>query len=145
MEDDGLLRVSDTFAIPRIELSYRATRSGGPGGQHVNTSSTRIELTWNLHGSSAPTEEQRARLQEKLAKRVDADGNIRLVSSGSRSQHQNRLAADTRLVRLLAAALRPAKPRRRTRVPRSAREARLRQKRERSQLKQGRGKVQPDD
>jgi ribosome-associated protein len=142
MADEALLRVNDQLAIPRTELDYRATRSGGPGGQHVNTSATRIELTWNVRSSAALDEDQRARLLGKLASRLDAEGNLRLVSSASRSQYQNREAADQRLVRIVAAALRRPRPRKATRVPRAAREARLQEKRQRARVKKERGRVE---
>ncbi len=101
MDEATLLNVSPTLAIPRAELQYRASRSGGPGGQHVNTSSTRIELLWDLNGSRAITDEQRERLRTKLAARLDSEGMVRVVSSDRRSQGQNRQAADERLAALI--------------------------------------------
>jgi ribosome-associated protein len=129
------LRVSDELSIPRSELEFRATRSGGPGGQHVNTSSTRIELLWNLHTSRALSDEQRERVRQRLASRTDADGFIRVVSSESRSQLRNREAAEDRLAEILRRAL--IRPRKRiaTRPSRAAREARLKDKRLRSEKK----------
>lgn len=143
--EESLLRVNATLAIPRTELGYRATRAGGPGGQHVNTSATRIELTWNVRSSAALSEAQRTRLLERLAPRLDADGNLRLVSAARRSQHQNRAAADERLVSVLSAALRERKPRKRTRVPRAAREARLREKKLRGEVKKARGRIEREE
>ena len=129
------LRVSDELSIPRSELDLRATRSGGPGGQHVNTSSTRIELLWNVVTSRALTDEQRERIRQRLASRTDADGFIRVVSSESRSQLRNREAPESRLAEILRRAL--VKPRKRipTRPSRAAREARLKDKRLRSERK----------
>jgi len=129
------LRVSDELAIPRSELQFRATRSGGPGGQHVNTSSTRIELLWNVRTSRTLTDEQRERVRQRLASRTDADGFVRVVSSENRSQLRNREAAEARLAEIVARAL--AKPRKRipTRPSRSARETRLKDKRMRSEKK----------
>jgi len=143
--DDSLLRVSEALAIPRSELEYRATRAGGPGGQHVNTSSTRIELTWNVRTSSALSDLQRTRLLETLASRLDSAGNLRIVSAASRSQHQNREAADERLVRALGAALRERKARQATRAPRAAKEARIRQKKLRGEVKKQRGRITGED
>src|SRR6185437_6966555 len=100
VDDATYLNVTPRMAIPRSELQYRASRSGGPGGQHVNTSSTRIELLWDLNGSRAVTEEERERLRIKLAARLDSDGMVRVVASDRRSQQQNRQAADERLARL---------------------------------------------
>ena len=90
MPDDAWLTVGNSLRIPRSELSFRATRAGGPGGQHVNTSSTRIELWWHLPSSGALTEGQRALLAERLAHRLDSEGWLRLVEAGSRSQLRNR-------------------------------------------------------
>jgi ribosome-associated protein len=145
MSDDSLLAVDEQLAIPRAELSYQATRSGGPGGQHVNTSSTRVELTWNVAGSAALTDAQRERIMMKLPRRIDKEGVLRLVSGASRSQHQNREDVTERLRRMIAAALKEPKPRRRTKPPRAAREKRLEQKKRRSDLKRRRGPVAPED
>jgi ribosome-associated protein len=141
---DAFLHVESDppLAVPRSELTYRATRSGGAGGQHVNTSSTRIELTWNVAASSAPSAEQRAVLLERLATRLDGDGLIRVVASKHRSQHRNREEATLRLQALLQRALEQRKPRRRTRVPRAAKESRLQDKKRRSELKRQRGRVE---
>ncbi|MHB1225070.1 MAG: peptide chain release factor-like protein, partial [Gemmatimonadaceae bacterium] len=86
---DGLV-VSAALTIPRAELTMRATRAGGPGGQHVNTSSTRVEVRWNVITSAVLDDVQRERLLQRLAGRVDADGSVRVVASDSRSQRQNR-------------------------------------------------------
>lgn len=143
--EHALLRVNDALSIPLAELSYRATRSGGPGGQHVNTSSTRVELEFDVERSPSLTEEQRARIRDRLAARIDGDGVMRLASSSSRSQHQNREDVTDRLARMLEDALRVPKPRRRTKVPRAAKEKRLKEKKQRSRVKKDRGSVQPDE
>lgn len=137
MSDDGL-RVNNTIVIPRAELVVRATRSGGPGGQHVNTSSTRIELLWNPTTSGALTDAQRARLTAKLAARLDAEGFVRVVSSESRSQRQNREAAETRLAELVRKALVAPKKRIPTKPSRAAKERRLEAKRKRGEKKRDR-------
>lgn len=134
MSDDGL-RVDNTIVIPRAELVFRATRSGGPGGQHVNTSSTRIELLWNPATSEALTESQRARVATKLAARLDADGFVRVVSSESRSQRQNRVAAEERLAELVRRALVVRKKRIPTKPSRAAKQARLEAKKRRGEKK----------
>lgn len=145
MSDDSTLQIDDQLSIPRAELSYHATRAGGPGGQHVNTSSTRVELTWSVRDSAALTDAQRERLMMKLARRIDKDGVLHLSSRASRSQHQNREDVTERFQRLLAAALREPKPRRRTKLPRAAKEARLREKKKRSETKRHRGPVRPEE
>jgi ribosome-associated protein len=132
------LVVSATLVIPRVELQFRATRAGGPGGQHVNTSSTRVELLWNVTRSTAIDDTQRATILDKLAGRLDAEGTVRVVSSESRSQRQNRQRAEDRLAELLRTALRPRKTRRPTKRPRRANEARLADKKRRSERKRDR-------
>src|SRR2546430_7201274 len=101
MTESAYLNVAPALSIPRSELEYKATRSGGPGGQHVNTSSTRIELLWDLNESRAITDEQRERIRLKLAARLDSDGRVRVVASDRRSQGQNKQAADERLAALI--------------------------------------------
>jgi ribosome-associated protein len=136
--DGERLVVNERIAIPRTELTYRATRSGGPGGQHVNTSSTRIELLWNPTTSAAVDDAARALILERLTGRLDAEGNVRIVASDSRSQRQNRERADARLTELLRGALLVKKKRRPTRPSRAAKEARLQEKRRRSTKKRDR-------
>ena len=104
--------------IPPHELSYRATKAGGPGGQHVNTSSTRVELWWNALGSPSLTDAERGLLLMALGHRLDGEGWLRLVSAATRSQLKNREAVTERFHRLIAAALVPPKPRRKTKPPR---------------------------
>src|SRR5258705_7199573 len=138
MAREGVLEVSEAVAIPRAELEYRASRAGGAGGQHVNTSSTRIELLWNVRASQALDEAQRARVASKLATRLDGEGWLRVVSSARRSQGQNRQAAEERLVELIRGA--PVVPERRrpTKPSRGAKEARLSEKKKRGDTKRQR-------
>jgi ribosome-associated protein len=135
MSKEGALEVTERVAIPRWELEYRATRAGGAGGQHVNTSSTRIELLWNAARSSALDDEQRARVTTRLATRIDGEGWLRIVSSARRSQQQNREAAESRLVELVRGALAVRKRRRPTKPTRASQEERIRVKRKRSETK----------
>ena len=135
--EDGLA-LSDVTIIPRSELNYRASRAGGAGGQHVNTSSTRIELLWNVWTTAAIDEDGRTRIVEKLASRIDGEGWIRVVSSARRSQSQNREAAEARLVELLKGALVVRKRRKATKPSRGAREARLTEKKQRGDTKRQR-------
>jgi ribosome-associated protein len=142
MSEDGVLQVNDSLWIPRAELAYRASRSGGPGGQHVNTSSTRVEVTWDVGASPSLNEEQRARLLEKLANRISGEGVLLLAASDHRSQHQNKEAATGRLVELVRQALVVPKARRKTRPTRASREARLHAKKRRSETKRLRGAIE---
>jgi ribosome-associated protein len=139
------LEVAPTLRIPRSELSVQASRSGGPGGQHVNTSSTRIEVWWDVAGSPALSEEQRTRLLARLASRLDGEGRLRVVASESRSQARNREAAVERLREIVAAALRVPKPRKRTKPSRAAKAARVEAKRRRSATKRERRPPRLDD
>jgi ribosome-associated protein len=138
------LVVNESVSIPRSELEARATRSGGPGGQHVNTSSTRIELLWNPRTSAALSDAQRSRILEKLANRLDAEGNVRVVASDTRSQRQNRELAESRLADLVRRALIVPKKRRPTRPSRASREARLESKRRQSEKKRDRRRGSDD-
>ncbi|HUP18742.1 MAG TPA: alternative ribosome rescue aminoacyl-tRNA hydrolase ArfB [Gemmatimonadota bacterium] len=145
MVDEAAIPISDGVSIPRSELTYRATRSGGPGGQHVNTSSTRVELKWDVAGSPSLTAEQRELVLRKLANRIDGEGVLRLVESGTRSQHRNREVVTERLGLLVAEALRVPKKRKRTRPSRAAREERLSEKKRRGETKRLRGPVEPPE
>lgn len=138
LDSTAFLMVSPALAIPRSELEYRATRAGGAGGQHVNTSSTRVELLWDLRASRVVTEEQRERLLLKLGSRLDADGRVRVVASERRSQQQNRKAADERLSALVRAALAVRRKRKLTRPGKAAIERRLAEKKHRSERKRDR-------
>ena len=138
MPDTGFLEVSPDLRVPLAELEFRASSSGGPGGQHVNTSSTRVEVTWDVAGSPALSEEQRQRLLVRLASRLDGTGRIRLVSSSTRSQLRNREDVTERLREVVAQALVVPKARKRTRTPRAAKAARLENKRRRAATKRDR-------
>lgn len=144
MSEAAVLEVTGDLWVPRAELTYRATRSGGPGGQHVNTSSTRVELAWNVAGSPSLTEAQRARVLDKLGNRINSEGELLLTEGGSRSQHQNKEAVTDRFVELVREALFVPKPRRKTKPPRAAREQRLQSKKRRSEVKRLRGPVGMD-
>lgn len=134
----SVLVVNERVRIPRSELTVRASRSGGPGGQHVNTSSTRIEVTWKPTTSAALDEVSRARLVAKLGKRVDGRGNVRVVGSSYRSQARNREEAEQRLAALIRRALAVPRPRKPTRPTRTAVEKRLQSKHKQSERKRER-------
>jgi ribosome-associated protein len=138
MSKEGSLVLSESAEIPRGELLYRASRAGGAGGQHVNTSSTRIELLWNVRTTEALAPEARARVEAKLASRLDGEGWIRIVSSARRSQSQNREAAEERLVALVRGALVVRKRRKATKPSRGQKEARLAEKKKRGDTKRQR-------
>jgi ribosome-associated protein len=138
MADHNILLITPELRVPLDELEYRATRSGGPGGQHVNTSSTRVELTWDVAGSPSLTPDQRAQLLLRLATKLDSTGRLRLVASGTRSQLRNKQEVTERLQSVVAAALTPLKKRRATKPSRGAKAARLQAKRRRAATKRDR-------
>ncbi|MFN7457422.1 MAG: alternative ribosome rescue aminoacyl-tRNA hydrolase ArfB [Gemmatimonas sp.] len=99
------MTVAPGVHIPATELQLSAIAGGGPGGQHVNRSATRVVLQWNVRATRALRAEQRERVLEKLASRLDSDGALRIVAGEYRSQLQNRRAALERLRQLVARAL----------------------------------------
>ena len=134
---DGI-RVNDSLVIPRAELMMRASRSSGAGGQHVNKTSSRIEISWNVKSSRAVTDAERERLLTRLSSRLSDDGALRVVASDTRSQLRNREAAEKRLAETVAKALTIPKKRKPTRKPRAANEARLSEKKKQSDRKRER-------
>jgi ribosome-associated protein len=134
----NLLAVNESVSIPRTELDVRVSRSSGAGGQHVNKTSSRVEIFWSIAGSRALSEEQRARLQDKLASRLTTEGSIRVVASDMRSQSRNRELAEERLAELVRRALIVPRKRKATRPTRAAKEARLDSKKRHSTKKRDR-------
>jgi ribosome-associated protein len=135
------VRVGDDVVIPAAELTWRFSRSSGAGGQHVNTSDSRVELTWDLERSSALTTRQRALARRRLAL---VDGTITVTASERRSQLRNREAAMARLAEVVAEAIAPPPPpRRATRPTKASKQRRLDSKRRRSDTK--RLRKPPDD
>ncbi|KDN78683.1 alternative ribosome rescue aminoacyl-tRNA hydrolase ArfB [Streptomyces olindensis] len=130
--------IRGSVSLPEAELMWRFSRSSGPGGQHVNTSDSKVELSFDLAGTDALPPVWKQRALERLAGRL-VDGVVTVRSSEHRSQWRNREAAAVRLAALLAEATAPPpKPRRPTRIPRGINERRLREKKQRSETKRGR-------
>ncbi|MBI0382824.1 aminoacyl-tRNA hydrolase [Streptomyces albiflaviniger] len=124
--------------LPEAELMWRFSRSSGPGGQHVNTSDSQVELRFDLARTQALPPVWKERALERLAGRL-VDGVVTVRASEHRSQWRNRETAAVRLASLLAEATAPPpKPRRPTRIPRGINERRLREKKQRSETKRGR-------
>ncbi|MEU5525721.1 alternative ribosome rescue aminoacyl-tRNA hydrolase ArfB [Micromonospora chersina] len=135
--DDGL-RVTDRLVLPDAELRERFSRSSGPGGQGVNTTDSRVELSFDLAGSPSVPETLRARALDRLAGRL-VDGVLTVAASEHRAQLANREAARERMAALLREAVAPPpKPRRPTRPSRAAKERRLAEKKRQSQRKRDR-------
>ena len=140
----GPLVVTDRFTVPEHELTWRFSRSSGPGGQSVNTTDSRAELSYDVAGSPSLPDDLRERVLGRLAGRL-VDGVLTVAASEHRSQLQNRQAAEQRLAQLLREALAPPPASRRpTRPTRGATERRLEDKRQRSQVKRQR-RTGPED
>lgn len=138
------LEVTPALSIPASELAWRFSRSSGPGGQHVNTSDSRVELSWDLAGSSALSEQQRERLVDRLGRRLVA-GVLTVTASEQRSQLRNREIARRKLAQLVADALAPdAAARRATKRTRGSDRRRLDAKQQRSATKQQRQRPSAD-
>lgn len=135
---EEMIEVSPDLVIPDSELDVKASRASGAGGQHVNKTSSRIEITWNIRESQSISDEQREILLQRLDSRLSSDGTIRVVSSETRSQTQNRERAEQRLAELIRKALVKPKTRKPTRRPKSADEARLASKKLHSRKKRER-------
>lgn len=132
---DRDVRVTAGLTIPAAELSWRFSRSSGPGGQGVNTADSRVELMWDATASAVLSAVQRERVLERLAHRL-VDGVITIAASEERAQLRNRDAARARLAALVAEAVwPPAPPRRATKPTRGSKERRLKAKQRRTDVK----------
>lgn len=130
--------VTDDLLIPYDELEIVATRSSGPGGQHVNTTDSRVQVRFELAASRVLTADQRRQLQNSLGRRLDKQGAIQVASQKHRSQLQNREAALARLAEILRDGLYKAPPRRATKPTRGQKQRRLESKHRRAEIKQAR-------
>ncbi|WP_228708081.1 alternative ribosome rescue aminoacyl-tRNA hydrolase ArfB [Amycolatopsis keratiniphila] len=136
MADDVV--IGTRFVIPGAELSERFSRSSGPGGQGVNTTDSRVELSFDVAGSASVPEHLRARMLDRLSSRL-VDGVVTIAASEHRSQLMNREAARARLVMLLTdASAPPAAKRRPTKPSRGSKERRLASKKRRGEVKKSR-------
>ncbi|MGW2183594.1 alternative ribosome rescue aminoacyl-tRNA hydrolase ArfB [Streptomyces sp. NPDC001732] len=130
--------IRGSVSLPEAELMWRFSRSSGPGGQHVNTSDSQVELRFDLAATEALPEVWKERALQRLENRL-VGGVIAVRASEHRSQWRNRETALVRLASLLAEATAPPpRPRRKTRIPRGINERRLREKKQRGETKRGR-------
>ncbi|MFC9253105.1 alternative ribosome rescue aminoacyl-tRNA hydrolase ArfB [Amycolatopsis thailandensis] len=143
MADDVV--IGTRFVIPGADLSERFSRSSGPGGQGVNTTDSRVELSFDVAGSASVPEHLRARMLDRLSSRL-VDGVVTIAASEHRSQLMNREAARARLVMLLLdASAPPAAKRRPTKPSRGSKERRLASKKRRGDVKKSRRGGYSDD
>lgn len=140
-----MLVITSNLSIPEHELQFRASRSSGPGGQHVNKVNTRMTLHFDIRNSPSLTVMQKGRVNQKLKTRINKDGVFYLYAHRSRSQAMNRADLLDKFCRLLREALTPPRARRETQVPERSRVQRVDQKKRRGQVKQRRMRPTPAD
>jgi ribosome-associated protein len=140
-----MITINDRISIPDDAIVFEASTSSGPGGQHVNRVQTRVTLLFDLNSSEAFNEQERLRIQQKLATRITKAGILQVRSERHRSQSMNREDALARFVELLSTALEEARPRRKTRVSRAAKRRRLDDKKRHSDIKRNRRRPADDD
>jgi len=143
MADD--LPVDDRVVIPGRELSYSFSRSGGPGGQHVNTTDSRVRLVWSMSESNVISGAAKTRLTDAHPSWVTTDGDVVLSADTHRSQHRNVEEARQRLAQAVHSCLRPPKKRRPTKPTRASKRRRVDEKKQKSHTKKLRGRVKRDD
>lgn len=134
------LFIKNGITIPEHELEITASRSGGAGGQHVNKTDTRITVRWNMKNSSALTQDQKQLILEKLSSRITEEGDLIIHNSESRSQQQNRKNALNNLAAVIRNALHVPKKRIATKISKALKEARLKSKSHRGEIKKMRSK-----
>jgi ribosome-associated protein len=139
--DEDALQINEQLAIPLSEVSYRFSRSSGPGGQHVQKSATRVELLFDVVNSPSLTEAQRSKVLERLKGYIDTSGLLHLTAQSERSQLRNREEVTARFEALMRQALRKRKRRKPTRPSAGSKERRIRKKKHRSQIKKWRENV----
>jgi len=134
-----MIQITEDLGIPDEEVAFATSRSGGPGGQNVNKLETRVTLRFDVAGSPSLSDEQRQRLQERLATRITRAGILHITSQKHRTQGENRAAAVARFAEVVADALKEEKPRKPTRMPKAVKRHRLEEKRRRGERKRLRG------
>lgn len=140
-----MIPVTSTLSIDERDLEERFIRASGPGGQNVNKVSTAVELRFNVNGFTEMPDDVRARLEKLAGRRLTLEGEIVLRADEHRTQDRNRSEALARLIALIEQATHRPKPRKKTKVPRAAKEKRLEGKSRRSDIKSKRGRVRDHD
>lgn len=135
-----MLWINRSVSIPEEELTFTASPSSGPGGQHVNRASTRVTLHFDVGNSPSLSEEQKQLIYRRLSSRISKEGILQVTSQKHRSQYANKEEVITRFIELLSKALQRPKARKTTKPSKTAKERRLKQKARRAELKQRRSK-----
>ena len=133
-----MIQITERLSIPEQEISFTTSRSGGPGGQHVNKVSSRVTLYFDVATSPSLSDEQKQRILARLGTRISKNGVLRVVTQKHRSQAANRKLACERFAALLGDALAAVTARRQTTMPSAVKQQRLEEKKRRSRLKQQR-------
>ena len=133
--DESILRITPHLLIPLSEISFRTSRSSGPGGQNVNKLETKVEILFDVGRSASLSPAQRNMILDDLSGRIDSTGVLRITVQQSRSQYQNKELAVQRLVDLIRKALHPRKHRIATKPTRKAKARRMDSKRRMSEKK----------
>ena len=140
MEEDSI-QINSGLAIPLAELNFRYSRSSGPGGQHAQKSSTRVELLFDVLGSPSLSDTQRTRIVERLGSYVDSSGTLHLVSQSERSQRRNKEEVIARFQAMMREALKRRKRRKAPKPTAESQARRLKEKKLRGQTKKLRRRV----
>ena len=143
MPPDTVIQITETVTVPLAELHFQFSRSGGPGGQHVNRTASQVELLFDVLGSLSLNEAQRTRVLTRLKSYIDTRGILHLTSQTTRSQHRNRAEVIERFATLLQRALHVPKRRIPTRPSPGAEARRLAAKQRTSAIKQRRRRTEP--
>jgi len=138
------LRVSPQLVIPLSEITFRSSRSSGPGGQNVNKVESRVELIFDVNNSRSLTDQQRRKISTALRNKIDSDGILHLTSQRSRSQWENKETVLAEFSRLIRSAVKPAKKRIRTHPSNAVKEKRLKEKKVVSEKKKMRRSFGPE-
>ncbi|MFW5500668.1 MULTISPECIES: alternative ribosome rescue aminoacyl-tRNA hydrolase ArfB [unclassified Maridesulfovibrio] len=135
-----MISITHTLSIPENEITFLTSRSSGPGGQHVNKTSSKVTLVFNVQDSPSLSDYQKTVLMTRLSGRINTKGELQLSCEEHRSQFRNKEEAVSRFAKMLADALKPVRQRHKTKVPHSAKRKRLDSKKKRSEVKKGRSK-----
>ncbi len=139
------LKVSDELVIPGWELWFTASGSGGPGGQHANTSDTAVTLHWSIPDSSVLEDDEKKRIRKNLKRNITQEGVLQVSASDTRSQHRNRKIARKRMAEQVEEAVEKPKRRIPTKPSKASDRRRLREKRHRGRIKKLRQDPDPDN